>query len=626
MAHDTRNSMDAHPPSSSNRPPRWRYYALFVLIAAAAVAVVARYGSIMLGGPQVAAAVPPQRSERGPILDRNGRILAIQTELETVWAWRPEVQDPERTATELSPLIGVSETELRNRLTGPTGSATLKRAISPAESEAIRAARGAGLLQGVRLRPDYGRSYPEQESLAAALGFVGDDGYGLAGIEYTMEPWLSPGPEGGYGNQVFLTVDMSIQHEAERLARRAFEEHQADSVMLLVLDSRSGGVLGYASVPGYDPNQFAEYPERARRNRPISDVYEPGSVFKVFSMAGFHHLGTLDADTTFNTTGLYERTTPPIRDLANYGTIDFTGIIRFSSNVGAAMASEQVTERAFYNMLRLFGFAERTGIDMNGEEAGLLARPENWSGRTKPTLAIGQEIAVTALQLASAATVFANSGVLIKPNIVDKIVSPSGRIVQNYGRTPVREVVSPATAHQTLLAMEQAVVAGTARRLAYEGLRIAAKTGTAEKIDPRTGRYSAEAFVASTLAILPVDDPSLVIYMAIDHPKAGEFYGGRIVTPVIREFLDFLVPYLGIPLAGDRTIAHPGRITVTPVRLPAIAETVPDFAGLPKRSLLPLLELEDIDVRIDGFGWVVRQRPAPGTLIQPGTTIYLELE
>lgn len=263
---------------------------------------------------------------------------------------------------------------------------------------------------------------------------------------------------------------------------------------------------------------------------------------------------------------------------------------------------------------------------MNGEEAGLLARPENWSGRTKPTIAIGQEIAVTALQLTSAATVFANAGVLIKPNIVDKIVSPSGRIVRNYGRTPVREVVSPATAHQMLLAMEQAVVAGTARRLAYDGLRIAAKTGTAEKIDPRTGRYSTDAFIASTLAILPVDDPSLVIYMAIDHPKAGDFYGGRIVTPVIRELLDFLVPYLGIPLEGDRTIAHPGRITVTPVRLPAITETVPDFTGLPKRSLLPLLELENIDVRIDGFGWVVRQRPAPGTVVQPGITIYLELE
>ena len=609
-------------------PARARFTTVFVMIALVVVLIVARYGTIMLGEERASGALLAQPTvERGPILDRNGRILAIQTELETLWAWRPEVADPARVAAELAPLIGMREGELADRLSGPTGSVTIKRTISPSESEAVRQAREQGRLQGIRLRPDRGRSYPEQESLAPVIGFVGDDGVGLTGIEYTMEDWLAPGEGDAYGNQVFLSVDMNVQYESERLARLALREHRADSVILLTMDSRSGDILGYASVPGFDPNLFSAYAESARRNRPISDVYEPGSVFKIFSVASFLQLGSIDMTSTFATTGVYERSEPPITDLANYGTIDTTGILRFSSNVGAAMASERANARSFYNMLRLFGFGEETGVDLNGEEAGILARPDSWSGRTKPTIAIGQEIAVTALQVAAGATVFANSGILIKPNIVDKIVSPTGRVLLDYGRTPVREVVSPETARSVLLAMEQAVVAdGTARRVRYDGLRVAAKTGTAEKPDPATGTYSDSAFLASTLAILPVDDPSVIVYMVIDHPKTGEYYGGRIVTPIVRDYLDFLVPYLGLPVAGDREVVHAGRITVPSVGLPGISDSVPDFTGLPKRTLLPLLDRDDLEVTIDGFGWVVRQEPPAGTPLREGMSIRLELE
>ncbi|MFP4113368.1 MAG: penicillin-binding protein [Spirochaetota bacterium] len=626
MAHDIRDSIEAQPP---HRPPRGRFYTVFAIVAVVVVLVLVRYGSIMLSA---AAPVPatnvPAPVERGPILDRNGRILAIQTSLETVWAWRPEVEDPARTARELAPLIDMEPAVLARRLTGPTGSVTIKRTISPGESEAIRAAQEEGLLQGIRLREDYGRSYPERESLAPVVGFVGADGHGMTGIEYTMEQWLSPSSDGaGFGNQVFLTVDMNIQHESERLAREALERYDADSVVLLTMDAESGDLLGYASLPGFDANQYGTYSEQERRNRPISDVYEPGSVFKIFSIGSFLQVDAISMGSTYATNGIFTGVQPPIHDLANYGTIDTTGIIRYSSNVGAAIASERVSARSFYNMLRLFGFGEKTGVGLNGEEAGILARPDNWSGRTRATLAIGQEIAVTALQLVSAATVYANHGILIKPNIVDKVVSPTGRVLADYGRTPVREVVSPQTAAEVLSAMEEAVSNnGTARRIEYEGLRIAAKTGTAESLDPATGTYSEDAFVASTLAILPADSPSLIIYMAIHYPKGGEFYGGRIVTPIVRDYLDFLVPYLGIPVEGDGRVVHAGRITVQQVVLPSIDDTVPDFSGLPKRTLLPLLERDDVRVVIDGYGWVARQSPPPGTPFERGMTLRLELE
>jgi len=603
---------------------------IFLLLGLIVAFLLVRYGSIMLGPPQEPAEPRPDAApiERGPILDRNGRILAIQTRLDTVWAWRPEIEDPDAVASELARALSLDEAELAEKLTGSTGSVTIKRTITPSESTAVIALQDAGKIPGVRLRDDAGRSYPERSNLGSVIGFVGDDGQGLSGIEYTMEPWLLPSnPDSRFGNQVFLTIDLNIQYESERLAERALEEHRADSVVLITLDTRTGDILGYASVPDYDPNRFAEYPASAQRSRPISQVYEPGSVFKIFTVGSFLQTGGIGPDSIFRTTGIYTATDPPIRDLANYGTINTTGIIRLSSNVGAAMASESISPRSFYTMLRLFGFGEETGIELNGEENGLLARPEAWSPRTKPTLAIGQEIGVTALQLVSAATVYANEGVLLKPNIIDKIVSADGRVLRDWGRTPVREVVSPQTAAIILGAMESAVAdGGTARRLRFEGLRIAAKTGTAEKIDPESGTYSEDAFLASTLAILPADDPRVIVYVAIDHPRGPEFYGGRIAAPLVREYLDFLVPYLGIPVEGFDSVPAPNRITVQPIRLPDMVDTVPDFTGLPKRALLPLLSRDDVNVIMDGFGWVTSQDPPPGTSLREGMTITLELE
>lgn len=609
-----------------------RFVVVFVLIGVAIVLLVYRFGAIMLGDSGRPSQFPAPGSnlivERGPILDRNGRVLAIQTQLDTVWAWRPEIDDPDTVADAIAPVLGLSKAEVREKLAGPTGSVTIKRTISPSESAAIAALQAENRVDGVYLRQDVGRSYPERSSLGGVIGFVGDDGEGLSGIEYTLEQWLLPtGDEFRYGHQVFLTVDMNIQYESERLALQALEEHQADSVVLLTMDANTGDILGYASPPTFDPNRFAEYSDEERRNRPISDVFEPGSVFKIFSIGSFLQLGGITRSSLFVTNGVYDHTNPPIRDLANYGTVDTLGIIRLSSNVGAALASETVDGRAFYNMLKLFSFGEETGIELNGEERGLIARPEDWSLRTQPTIAIGQEIGVTALQLVSGATVFANRGILLKPNIIDKIVTADGIVVRDYGRTPVREVVSPEVAAIVLAAMESAVRdAGTARRLRYEGLRIAAKTGTAEMIDPETGTYSEEAFLASTLAILPVDDPRVIIYLAIDHPRGEEFYGGRIAAPLVREYLDFLVPYLGIPVDGDTSIGRPDRITVYPVILPDFGETVPDYTGLPKRALLPLLTRTDLRVTLDGYGWVASQDPPPGTPFSPGMTLRLELE
>ncbi|MFW5795566.1 MAG: penicillin-binding protein [Alkalispirochaeta sp.] len=612
-----------------------RYLFVGSALAVVAVLLVVRYGVIMLPG---AAAGPVPRTpeiERGPILDRRGRILAIQTRLETVTAWKPEVDDLEGTIDTLSRILQIPRDEVGARFRGTNSFVIVERTITPSQSDAIRGEIARGNLSGVRLQEDFGRNYPERETAASVIGYVGVDDIGLAGIEYMFSGELIPSPDAGdetpllMGNQVFLTLDLAIQSFADDLGVRILDEYDAESVMIAVAHAPTGDLLAMSAQPSFDPNTFRQYSEDERRNRLISHIYEPGSVFKVFSLAAFLDLGGISETDSFPTSGGYRADDDSfvITDLADYGMVTPREIIKFSSNVGAAYASERVEPGSFYSILQAFGFGERTGVDLNGEEAGLLAKPSVWSRRTQQTMAIGQEIGVTAIQMIAAALILANDGVLLRPQIVDRIVSPTGEVVRRFDREPVREVISPATARQMLDFMRSATEpGGTARRIQVEGIDVAAKTGTAEVFDSETGQYSSEHFIASTLALFPADDPEIIVYVVIDHPRGVEFYGGRIAAPEADALIEFLVPYWDIPRNTDTVTEHPGRITVVDPELPELRDIVPDYYGLPIRTLMPLLQRDDISVRIIGSGHVIRQHPAPGAPMEPGMEIRLELE
>jgi len=615
---------------------RRRLVAVSVFLLGAVVVIVGQYAGIMLGtdtssGPRE---VTVPRVERGPILDREGRVLAIHTELDTVTAWTPDVEDPVATAALLSDILKVSETDLLDRLTSRQGFVILQRTITPTQSREIQERLDSGNLPGILLRPDLGRTYPEGEVASTIVGYVGVDNRGLGGIEYTLDALLSPSPTSDgstmiFGNQVFLTIDTNVQFTLESMAQEALETHNADSVMIVAMDARNGELVSMVSLPHFDPNSFADYPENQRRNQAVSMIYEPGSVFKVFSLAAFLELGGIGLSDYFDTSGSYRNQTAGFRitDLGDYGRINAEGIIKYSSNVGAAFASETVTPDSFYRVLKDFGFGDRTGITLNGEERALLRRPATWSGRSQQTIAIGQEIGVTAIQMVSAATTFANNGVLLRPRIVRKIVSPEGRTIEFFDREPVREVLSPSTASLMLQLMESATAPdGTARRLQVEGVRVSAKTGTAEVYDPEIGTYSTDNFVASCLAIFPTDNPQLIVYAVIVHPRGESIFGGRIAVPLVRDVADFLVTYRGIPRQGEEVARHDGRIAATLPSLPEFSRTVPDLRGLPKRSLLPLIDADGLEVVINGSGWVVEQTPPAGTPLRRGMTITVELQ
>ncbi len=615
--------------AASNR----RIYIIATVLGIFALALVVHYAGIMLSGSDNDGGSGPGFAvERGPILDRNGRLMAIQSELPTVTVWTPFVEDRESTAGQLAAVLNLDYDVVLASLSLENRDVIIKRTITPSEAEVLELLKQQGELPGVNLRRDFGRIYPEGRSAAHVLGFTGIDNVGLEGIELTQNAVLRPeSPSGGriFGNQIFLTIDSVIQHAMEEIGERLMDLHDPDSVMILVADAPSGELLSYVSLPDYDPNSFSEYSEDDRRNRPIQMSYEPGSVFKVFSVASFLHLGGISGSSVFDTAGGYTNSQIdiPITDLGNYGIVNPEGIIRLSSNVGAAFASDTVDRESFYFMLRQFGFGQRSGFPLNGEARGLLAPESRWSGRSKPTIAIGQEIGVTGIQMIQAATALANDGVMIRPQIIRKIVSPSGEVLSESRREPVREVIQSSVADQMLQYMLAASGPnGTGRRAAVEGINISVKTGTAEVIDPETGRYSDELFIASTLAIFPTENPRLIVYVVIQHPRGDSFLGGVIAAPAVKEIADFLIPYLQINSGEANRLPLPPNVEIFEPQLPDIAETIPDFRGLPLKTVLPLYSREDMFVQIQGRGWVVRQEPAPGSPYAEGMELTLFLD
>ena len=619
-------------------PAKISRFAVFAIITSIFVLLIIwKYVDIMLISPTPASRVsgPAQIVERGPILDRNGRILAIQTQMDSVTAWMPNVLDKNNTIKLLSETLNINSEIIKSKFENYTGFVYIKRKISPTESHHIKDLISEGKLAGISLEPEYGRNYPEQNLTSHLSGFTGIDNIGLDGIELSYNDILAPKSNSDdeiiYGNQLFLTIDLNIQYFSRKLAEKAYLQYNADSIMILVMDAKNGDFLSWVSIPDYNPNTFGQASLEEKNNLPVTYAYEPGSVFKVFSLASEMEIGGITPNTHFYCGGYYEHQFPDelvrINDLGVHGDVSVADIIKYSCNAGAAYASDTVSKEDFYNKINSFGFNSRTGLPFPGETTGILNKPENWSGRSKPTIAIGQEISVSAVQIITAATVLTNQGTLLEPHIIDKIVSPEGKLIKDYKREPVRHVIKPEIAKALLLMMETATeTGGTARRSAIDGLRISAKTGTAQKIDPESGKYSSSSYVASTLAIFPTYNPQIIMYIVIDTPRGDEFYGGRIVTPIIKELTEELVRYMDIPIDTENIIEHSGIMKLNSSEVLVLENTIPNLIGLSKREILPLISLPDISVTIKGEGWVISQEPPPGTEIRKGMTVNLELE
>ena len=606
-----------------------RYYVIFSCFIIFTVYLLAHYCILMLRGKPSSLTRPSAGfTERGSILDRNGRFLALQIRFADVCIWRPSINDIEVLSNELAPILEMSSTEIREKINSSESNFLyLKRQIEDSSARRLSAVLDEKKISGVLVQPIVGRLYPEKNLASQVIGFVGDRNRGLEGIEYAFNDTLDGVGNDGKGSQVVLTIDTYVQHILERIALKTMNETRAEAVMLLAMDPRSGDILGSASLPGFDLNNIRESNEISRMNRPVIWAYEPGSVFKVFSLASLIDSGAISENSVFNCNGVYVTNSGiRINCLGAHGRVTAREIIIQSCNAGAAYASDNINSGAFYQLLNNYGFGQRTGAGSPGETAGYLVQSERWSDRSKPTLAMGQEIAVSAYQMLQAASAVANDGVLVPPRIVLKIISPDGRTETEWENGEGRRILKAETARAMRSYMVDAASSiGTGWRASVEDMSLAVKTGTAQIIDPATKRYSDTDFIASCIALLPAESPSLILYIAIIKPK-GEIFGGRIAAPAIREAAESLIDYLGIPRGRNPQISHPSSINIPSSRLPAIQGSIPDFTGISKRVLMPLLLRDDLNVEIRGDGWVRRQSPPPGTPVTGGMTVILELE
>jgi cell division protein FtsI (penicillin-binding protein 3) len=611
-----------------NNLVKWRFFAVIFLLLTAAIVILGRYALHIITGDSGQFGQSRTSVERGKILDRNGKILASQEILYNVYVSPPKSDEAAELAEALVPLLDLDREYIINRFLNAGGNFLLKRQVTASTMEAIRGEQKNGGLRGVSTIPISSRIYPEKSLAAQVIGFTGNDNTGREGVEYAFNTELSA------GDNITLTIDINVQYILEKVANATLQETQAEAVMFLAMDPRNGEILGSAVLPGFDPNDYRAFSNDRYLNRTAYEQYEPGSVFKVFSIAALLDSGVITEQSEFNCTGVYERVFPSgervsieCADGRAHGRVGPREIIIHSCNVGAALASDRQENRLFYQSIMNFGFGRKTGTWVNMETAGLLKETNLWSGRTRQSIAFGQEIAVSALQMMQAASIIANNGMLIPPKLIAQIIPASGKTPAAWENniSAKTQVIRPETSRRMLSYMtDTATNIGTGWRASIEDLSLAVKTGTSQIRDPRGG-YSRTDFIASCVALLPAESPSLVLYVVIIKPR-GETYGGRIAAPAIREAAEQLIDYLGIPRGRNPIVEHPGIIGLPEELLPSVDTFVPSFYGLSKKTLLPLLLRNDIRVEITGEGWVRRQFPLPGTPLTPDTKIELILE
>ena len=415
---------------------------------------------------------------------------------------------------------------------------------------------------------------------------------------------------------------------------------KAKSVTILALDPKTGRILGMGSRPTFDPTEYDKVTPDVRRNLSIGMSYEPGSTFKIITGSAALEEGVIQPTDTFPDPG-YLRIPPRLitnwdSDQKPHGYPTFIQGMQLSSNVVLAQVGMKLTKEPFYTYLKAFGFGSKTGVDISGEESGLLIPKDKVRDIDLATMSFGQANSVTPIQLLTAISAVANGGTLYRPYIVDKITTPDGQLVQQQKPTPVRQVISKATAMQMTKVLEQVVDDGTGNLAKIPGIKVAGKTGTAQKVDPKTGEYSTTDFIASFAAYAPAEDPQIAVLVIIDTPREGDSHqGGTLGGPRAKAIIAGALQYYGLPVAKDTastvTISpsdspvRPSPKSVIPERTPVSGEAiVPDLTGMTMRQVGDILAKSELHFNFSGSGLVSLQSPQAGKVVVKGTTVEVK--
>ncbi len=504
---------------------------------------------------------------RGLILDRAGRFLAINVESDSVYAVPRAIDDPEAFAARVGPVLGLSPAEIAARLRrGGPYFAWLARGLPTTVADRIR---GLDLGEAIGIVPEPRRAYPAATLAAAVIGFAGTDGTGLAGLELQYDKEVRGTAGMGVadrdaigrelvetqriitpprtGDTLILTLDEVIQHIAERELDRAVKQSGARGGVAIVMDPLTGGILAMAEFPSFDPNRYQQAPVSLWKSRAITDVYEPGSTFKLVLAAAALGSRAVTPDDRWTDPGQMRINGFMIHDAEpteHFASLGLAEIVKYSSNVGAAQVATRVGKAVFAQYIRRFGFGRPTGIDLPGEAPGIIRPIKLWLGPSLQNIAFGQGVSVTPIQLLVAASAFSTHGLAVHPHVVEVLRDPSGRILA-LPQAPPSRVVASGVADQVFAMMHEVVRGGTGVKAQVAGYDVAGKTGTAQVPSP-LGGYEPGAYVASFVGIVSAGVPRLAILVKVDRPR-GAFYGGDVAAPVFQAIARQVLWYLRVP-------------------------------------------------------------------------------
>lgn len=613
-------------------------------------------------------------SPRGSILDRNGEELAVSIMSKSLYVDpqqmddNPELwargekpkRDPRRLAADLlAPVLKMKADDLFADFSSEGRFLWIKRAMEPDEADAVRQIIKENKFSGLHFLQESKRYYTKNTMAAHVLGFVGIDDNGLSGIEWALDSLIKgaenrkseildalgrPIAESGFNSAtppematVYLTIDNKMQYVLEKGLDDAIAKTHAKSAAVILMDPHTGEILGMASRPTYDPNKFSEYPMDALKNRAISIIYEPGSVFKpIVGCAGLSE-NLVTPNTPFYDGGAFNVADRTIRnwDGGSLGAITFTDVIKFSVNTGMADLGMKLGGQKLTDYTKKFGFGKATGIELPGEEDGILYDPEEMRLPDIATMSIGQGVAVSPLQMLRAICAIANGGELVKPYIVQKVVTPDGKVLMEGKKQVVRRVITEEVAEQMRYMMEQVVSDGGGKTARIEGYKIAGKTGTAEKLS-ENGGYAAGVYIASFVGFVPSDSPQYAMLIMLDSPQ-GAFYGSQVSAPVFRDTLQQILVAQGIQ--PSTTIGLPSLDTLKrPENYKQLDQMpqmqimtdgkakIPNFAGLNIRQVAELIQQGRLVLVPHGSGIAKKQSVSPGTILGQGTLVEVWFE
>ena len=604
--------------------------------------------------------VIPLTPQRGTIFDRNGEELAVSVDVDSVYAEPGKLKATASATKSLAKVLGISTRTLKAKLKGSRNFVWLKRQITPGQSNQVKQMK----LDGVGMIKEHRRFYPNSTIAGHLLGFTGLDPKGLEGLELQYDKMIlgrggylvmerdamgrglgagSPQVQGATrGHDLYLTLDKNLQYLAERELAEGLRTTQAKAGTVVMMEPSTGKVLALASSPEYNPNAFSRYKPYQWRNRAVCDSFEPGSTFKIFLMAAALNeavVGTRQKIDCEN--GVFRVGGKDIHDHKKYQKLTPSEIIKYSSNIGSAKIGKMLERKAFHRYLTDFGFGQPTGIDLPGEVIGLLRPPDKWFEVDLAAISFGQGVSVTSVQLTAATAAIANGGYLMEPYIVERVVDSQGQVTRKSQPRVVRKVIAQDVAQRVSRMMELTTEdGGTSTNARVPGFRVAGKTGTAQKVDPVTGGYSADKRIASFVGFLPAEAPRIVMLVTIDEPKKG-IYGGLTAAPVFSRIAAQAMQYLKVAPSQDtpsgESLPSLEQIfvdAVTPeqaslqhlmVAAPSGGPQMPDFSGLSFRQVLELMEEKRLNIDFRGRGRVIEQSPSPGASIPYGAPVWVRM-